>query len=56
MELYFSKNKPVIKTKIDGSEISIRFSDKHKSKVKENIIEILTLCYEKRITNLIMQH
>lgn len=55
MELYFSKNKPVIKTKINGSEISIRFSDKYQQNIKENIIEILTLCYEKRVTDLIIQ-
>ena len=49
MTLIHADKKPVLKTTINGSEISVRFTDTPQPQVKDNIIEILTSCYEGRV-------
>ena len=49
MTLLYIGKEPVFKTTIKGSEISVRFTDTPQPQVKDNIIEILTSCYEGRV-------
>lgn len=49
MTLIYEDKKPVLKTTINGSEISVRFTDTPQPNVKGNIVEILTSCYEGRV-------
>ena len=48
-QLIYLEGKPVLKTTINGSEVTVKFAVTPQPKVKENIIEILTSCYEGRL-------
>lgn len=49
MELIYVDNKPVLKGTINGSKVTVCFADKPNPKVKDNIIEILTSCFEQKV-------
>lgn len=51
MRLTYEYGKPVLVDRINGADITIRFSKKPSSAVKDNILEILTSCYEQRVQN-----
>ena len=44
-----NEGKTILKTNIQGSEITVRFSGKPNPQVKDNIVEILTSCYDWRV-------
>ena len=53
MKLVYQYGKPVIVDRINGTDIVIRFLEKSPSVVKDNILEILTSCYEQRVQNVL---
>ncbi len=53
MRLTYEYGKPVLLDRINGADITIRFSDQSPSVVKDNILEILTSCYEQRVQNVL---
>ena len=54
MEFLRKGKEPVIKTMIKGSEVTVRFINTPQPQVKDNIIEILTSCYEGRVQGTMM--
>lgn len=53
MRLTYEYGKPVFVDRINGVNITICFSEKPPSVVKDNILEILTSCYEQRVQNVL---
>lgn len=49
MSLPYENDQPVLHEIVQGSEVTIRFTDGPQPHVKENIMEILTSCYESRL-------
>ncbi len=48
-QVVYINKKPIIRTMINGSEVFVKFADAPQPKVKDNIIEILTACYEGKV-------